>query len=183
MTTSADRAVVRLPEALHLGMRTEVEHWAARGLETFMFLFLTRVFAGDRDLYLGRSLIVPSENEAERTPDHTRPSRVFCRSVYASLAGSDAFVRNVRLAAVHSHPFSAGHVAFSGTDRRSFETDRRILGREFPGVEFVGIVVDRAVECFEALRVTPQGPTGVSTIVVTGTRLSRRLVNCGSRDR
>jgi hypothetical protein len=168
-TDGAALTIVRIPEVLHRAIEREVATWAARDLETFLFLTLTRVETPRRRLYLTRSVVVLEEDEVVRRAIETYPTPAFCQRFYGALRAADVFAGPVRLAAVHSHPFGSGGVRFSGTDLASFKDDRAVFGREFGGVEFVGLVVNRDVSAFEGLVIEPDGLTPVGAVQVVGT--------------
>ena len=160
---------MRFPESLHAAIRAEVARYAERELETFLFLLLTRVETPLRRLFLARSVVVLDEDEVIREGLRTYPTEAFCRQFYGTLKGAGVFLDGVRIGAVHSHPFARGPVAFSGTDLASFEADSGIFGREFGGVEFLGVVFNRDCSAFDGLVIGAEGLSPIDAAQIVGT--------------
>lgn len=161
--------VVRIPEHLYAAIRAEVGRYAKQELETFLFLMLTRVQTPIRRLYLARSVVLLEEKEVVRHALRTFPTEAFCRRFYGDLKAAGVFQGDIRVGALHSHPFARGPVTFSSTDLHSFKVDRQIFAEEFPGVEFLAVVVNRDVTAFDGLVVGVEGLSPIQAIQVIGT--------------
>ena len=166
--------LVRMPESLHHAIAEDVQAWAARGRETFLFLLLTKRETSSRTLYIARSVVRLAEGEAVRQAMRTYPTEAFTRRFYGALRAAEVLRDSIRIAAVHSHPFSNGKVAFSGIDRASFADDRGLFSDLF-AVEFLGLVVDHDVSAFDGVVVDTAGFTPITGVQVVG-RTVRRLL-------
>ncbi len=163
-----ERVIVRLPGTIHEAIRDEVGVWAARGLETFLFLVVTRVETPRGRLYAGRSVVLLDDGEVVRQGIATYPTEAFCRRFYGALRTAGGFQTPARLVALHSHPFGTGPVRFSGTDLGSFERDRCVFREVFGEVEFLGLVVNSDASAFDGLVVEPERMVPVASVQVVG---------------
>jgi hypothetical protein len=166
--------IIRLPQRLYDVISEEVTHFSTLNLETFLFLFTIKLETKNRRLYLGRTLtVLDSEKEIVRTEVRTHPTEEFCKDFYASLKLTEVFERNIRLAAIHSHPFSAGSVRLSQIDTDSFKSDRKAFKQTFDGVEFLGIVFNKDTSAFDGVVIEGNGFQPIDEVQIVGKTFQR----------
>ena len=124
---------------------------------------------------LGRKYIAPKENHL----DYAHYTGVRITREFNTQILKTAVKQNLCIIHVHSHPFSLGHVAFSGIDDYSEAEETTWLGKHFPQVIFGSIVMGQHSIAARVWNLANGQPQPVEVSRILGCDFPLTIVNCG----